>query len=326
MIEPKNCPALLAPYKAGELLTLRRVDDSSDVKLKIQKPQQSWTLSCSMVVDILSNPNSNNHNGTAHTAFLKLYDWRFASQLRDDQGIEPWTEEFGKQYAGIVLSGNIDGFIERLGDKNFRDETEDDWDAGQNEASLAHEARMMYSSEISVYERLGDIQGTMVPRLIGAVELDITPEDVNPNERQREHFQIKGILLEYIRGFSLSDIISKAPPETWQGIVDQAIRVVHALGDHGVLNKDVRPDNFIVSQCDCNEHSTEFHVFMIDFGQSRLRGDDETDFDWGRDKWQQDEEGAVGLVMQHRLRKVGVEISYVPSYRYLEFAEGEDEE
>ena len=167
----------------------------------------------------------------------------------------------------------------------------------------------------------------MVPRFLGAVEMDITPDGITPNDQQRQHFQIKGILLEYIPGFSLSDlIVSGVPPGAWQGIVDQGIRIVHALSDRGVLNKDVRPANFIVSRSGdgYDQAVEEFRVSMIDFGQSRLRREDESDPEWGRVEWQQDEEGAVGLVMQHRLKKVGIEIPYVPSNRYLEFAEGEE--
>ena len=135
---------------------------------------------------------------------------------------------------------------------------------------------------------------------------------------------MNGILLEYIPGFSLSDLISNVPPEACQGIINQGIRIVHTLSDRGVLNKDVRPTNFIVSRSGDNDQAMEFRIAMIDFSQSRLRRDDESDSEWGRTKWQQDEEGAAGLVMLRRLKKAGVDISYVPSYRYLEFAEREE--
>ncbi|KAK4211626.1 casein kinase I RAG8 [Rhypophila decipiens] len=336
MKETTNSVESFSPYLVGELLTLHRVADSSKVVLRIREPKQSQTLSCGMVVDLLgssydkSPSDGNNHtwNGSTtatQTVFLKLYDWRFATQLRDDAGIEPWTQEFGNEYAEMVMRGDeVDGFVRKLSDQSFREATEEDWDAGQNEASLAHEMLTMYRAETSVYRRLGDIQGTMVPRFLDALELDITPYGIVPSQQQRRHFLIKGILLEYIPGFNLSDLSSQAPPEACQGIVDQGIRIVHALSDRNVLNKDVRPDNFIVNRSYHNEQEDMvFRVAMIDFGQSRLRREDESDLDWGRAKWQQDEEGAVGQVMQHQLKRAGIEISYVPSYRYLEFAEGE---
>lgn len=332
MKETTNSVKSFSPYRVGELLTLHRVADSSKVVLRIRELKQPRTLSCGMVVDLLGSPSEdgNNHhtwNGSTtatQTVFLKLYDWRFATQLRDDSGIEPWTPEFGKAYAEMVMRGDeVDDFVQKLSDESFREATEEDWDAGQNEASLAHKMLTMYHTETSVYKRLGDIQGTMVPRFLDALELDITPDGIVPtSQQQRRHFLIKGILLEYIPGFSLRDLNSRAlAPEACQGIVDQGVRIVHALSDRNVLNKDVRRDNFIVNPS--YHDDKQFRLVMIDFGQSRLRGEDESDFDWGREKWQTDEEGAVGLVMQHELKKVGIQISYVPSWRYLEFAERE---
>lgn len=53
------------------------------------------------------------------------------------------------------------------------------------------------------------------------------------------------------------------------------------MSDHDVLNKDVRPDNFIVNWSYHNEEYMVFRVVMIDFSQSRLRIEDESDLDWG---------------------------------------------
>ena len=115
----------------------------------------------------------------------------------------------------------------------------------------------MYRAETCVYGRLADIQGRMVPRFLGAVELDITPDGITPSEHQRRHFRIKGILLEYIPGFCLSDLVSNVPPEACQGIIDQGIRIAHALSDRDVLNKDVRPTNFIVTRSGDNDQAMD---------------------------------------------------------------------
>lgn len=39
----------------------------------------------------------------------------------------------------------------------------------------------------------------------------------------------------------------------------------------------------------------------------------------------QDEEGAIGLVMQHKLSKLGFKLLFTHSLRYLEYAERKDE-
>jgi serine/threonine protein kinase len=125
-------------------------------------------------------------------------------------------------------------------------------------------------------------------------------------------FEIPGILLEYIDGFTLSKIEQKVPRVFWQQICDMAIQVVNIVCDHNILNEDVRPDNMIVR---ANKGSSNgYEVLMIDFALSRLRRSDETDDEWRRAKWSQDEEGAIGYVMQHRLKG---EIKYQPSGRYV---------
>ena len=267
----------------------------------------------------------------AKTGFLKLYDWRFATQLRRDCGAELWPDETESEYTKFLLSGNADDFFEQIDgwDDTYGRQPEDGWDVAQDEAFLASEMLRMYRAETAVYARLSDFQGKLVPSLLSRVVLDAAPEDF-VGDQHREHFQSKGILLQYVQGFSLDALDSLAPPASWQGIVDQAVHIVHVLGDNDILNTDVRPDNFIVSsRRDGMEpegvgERGGYQVFMLDFGQSRVRRENQSDFDWGRAKWRQDEEGAAGLVMQHRLRKLGTAIIYEPSLRYVEFAECEE--
>lgn len=188
-----------------------------------------------------------------------------------------------------------------------------------------------FKAEVATYSALTKHQGEFIPRLLAEITLDISPPDLAFSAQQQEPSQVKGILLEYLPGFSLSSIAQNAPQASWQSIVDQAIKIVHILGDHNILNTDVRPDNFVVvpkrrrAQAMDEENSAEYQVFMIDFGQCRLRREDESDAEWGRAKWIQDEEGAVGAVMRMMLRKIGFELDYRPSWRYLEWAPGEDD-
>ena len=54
---------------------------------------------------------------------------------------------------------------------------------------------------------------------------------------------------------------------------------------------------------------------MIDFAFSQVRQLDESNTDWRERKRSQDEEGAVGFVMQHKLQEWG-HYTYKASYRY----------
>lgn len=286
----------------------------SKVRLRVRKLQQPWTLSCGMVAVILDGIEE------ATITFLKLFDRRWAYQLRSDNGIQPWTTHIEESYANFLKSGRVSSFLDKLNHKeDFRD-TQDDWDDAENEAFLSQELLSLYTAETATYEALQDYQGEILPRLLAKVTVDLVPETLVPSDMVG-HMQVKGILLQYVPGFTLSALDQNVPRLAWGGVVDEAVRITRMLGDFNVLNSDVRPDNFIVVPM-ANE---EYRVFIIDFGQCRFRRAEESDTEWGRAKWQQDEEGAIGMVMRQRLRRSGYEYKFEPSMRYLEWAPGEDD-
>ncbi|KAF9772125.1 hypothetical protein IL306_010183 [Fusarium sp. DS 682] len=296
----------------------------STLQAKIKQQKRPWTLSCGMVVyiqersDGLGNFDDLN---TGNETFLKMFDRRFAEQIRKDNGIDTWSEDIEQEFLRGLSSGKVDEFLEKLRTvPQFQQDTEEDWDTAENEAYLAAELRNCFNSEIATYARLHEYQGKLIPRFLASVTLDTPQPDVVLSQQQQELYKQKGILLQYLHGFSLSTMVQNAPKASWQRIVDQAIQIVHVLSDHDILNADVRPDNFIIVPED-----DEYKVFMIDFGQCRFRRQDESDLEWGRAKWTQDEEGAVGAVMASRLKKVGFDLHFEPSYRYLAWAPGEDD-
>lgn len=312
-------------YDVGQILTLNvlpeQTSPSSELRVRVRQLQKPRTLSCAMVVDILDGCNQEIQPATA---FLKLFDRRFADQLRRDNGIDPWTKSMEESYITFVHGGGVHHFLHDLRHiQDFQEKTEDDWDDAQNEAFLGNELLGLYTAETATYNALRNYEGCLIPRLFAAVTLDITPPDAHSEVSWPEElFQVKGILLQYIKGFSLSDLPDRAPQPAWRNIVDQAVNIVRVLGDNNILNNDVRPDNFMVF----SKGSGEYQVFMIDFGLCRFRGKDESDLDWGRAKYTKDEEGAVGLVMKKRLGKYGFELDYASSERYINWAEGEEEE
>lgn len=249
--------------------------------------------------------------------FLKLYDRRFSDQLRREYGIDPWTRDTEEEYINAVRTGAARQFLHNLHTiPNFEDDTEETWDDGQNETSLTNQVHELFDVESTVYNALHDIQGKVVPRLLACVHLDLSLPNTG-----FEQFHVKGILLQYIDGFSLSKVQDHAPQSEWQGIVDQAVAIVQEVGDHNILNRDVRPDNFIIQR-----DRSGYRVFMIDFGLARWRGRDESDRDWAKAKLTKDEEGAVGLVMKKRLAREGFELRFENSDRYMEWAGGDDED
>lgn len=103
--------------------------------------------------------------------------------------------------------------------------------------------------------------------------------------------------MQYIEGFSLTDITRHAPRETWQSICEKAIRIVNIIGDREILNEDVKTRSFIVQ----GNPGKKFKVFMTDFGLCYFRREYEDDKEWRRSKSNQDDEGAIGYFMQRHL-------------------------
>ncbi|KAK7428880.1 hypothetical protein QQZ08_004650 [Neonectria magnoliae] len=317
-------------YPIDKVLQLKAsINNTADnqqtpLQVKVKQRIKPWTLSCGMVVEIEENPDASEppeglRNGDE--AFLKMFDRRFAEQHRQDNVVDIWSEDVENEFLASLRSGKTESFLDKLHTvPGFQRDTEDDWDTAENEAYLADELQKCFNSEIATYSRLQEHQGKIIPRFLAAITLGMPPPDAALSTQQQELYQIKGVLLEYLTGFSLSSMVQSAPRSSWQDIVDQAIRIVHVLGDNNILNADVRPDNFVVVPED-----QAYRVFMIDFGQCRLRREDESDAEWGRAKWIQDEEGAVGAVMRSRLKKVGFELRFEPSWRYLSWAPGEDD-
>jgi hypothetical protein len=150
---------------------------------------------------------------------------------------------------------------------------------------------------------------------------------------------INGVLLEYVittklqRGPIDRDEISSGCQE--------AVDLVKTVGEYGVLNKDVRLDNILVrtkvafppSIPDLPATATPSSFlkrfisylptlptrlfrhnpplpalrpspcYSIDFASCRLRYKDETDEEWRRAKQSQDEEGAIGSVLEWLLKE-----------------------
>ena len=262
-------------------------------------------------------------------AILKLYDRRFAAQLRKDQTNDPWTTDRESAYIDFVRSGRAQDFLDKLRNDDDFEEPEEGWDIAENETYLHDLCIDMFKTETTVYTKLRSYQGTRIPRLFAPVTLRIKPlhleNGVDSAPPDSELFQVHGILLELIPGFTLAQLDEdKAPRTSWQAIVDQAIQTVHILSDHNILNGDIRTSNILITP-DADAQGG-YRVIMIDFAQCRFRGEDESDLKWGRAKWSQDEEGAIGLVMKARLKKIGFNLKYEGSMRYLEWAEGEGDE
>ncbi len=241
-----------------------------------------------------------NSAGFEMPVFLKLYDRRFAEQLRRDEKIPPWTFKIEQEYQDYALRGNASNFIAKFrSDPNMAEAEGEKWSNAQNEAYLYNYMQKLYDTETEVYRRLKDMQGKDVPRLIARVKLPgCTPSPIGSNANCK-YIDCPGILLDLIEGFPLTDLATHAPREIWQNVCEEAIRIVNTIGDRGIRNEDVKTRSFVVNK---NSVNARFNVVMLDFASCQLRRPDQGERDWMEWKALQDEEGAVGYVMQKNLK------------------------
>jgi len=105
-------------------------------------------------------------------------------------------------------------------------------------------------------------------------------------------------------------------------VCDDAVVLIHQISDHGILNTDVRLDNILVRLLTSPGSMPKIEdpnpCVLIDLALCRLRREDENEDAWIAEKWSQDEEGAVGRVLEGLLKRLGHEgvWKYKPSLRY----------
>ncbi|KAF4993063.1 hypothetical protein FGRMN_6751 [Fusarium graminum] len=324
-MEEETYKAADSVYSTGKVLTLNIfVSEPSNhaqaaLQVKVKEQKRPWTLSCGMIVETQeTSVDSASLDGStsSNLAFLKMFDRRFAVQYRQDEFIDTWSEDIERQLLRDLANGKVVEMVEKLETlPDFRFDTGDDWDEVEKEINQGHMMRGMFNTETAVYARLQDHQGKVIPRLLGSVTL-AEPADLSLTPDQQDLYRHRGVLLEYLPGFTFSKIVENVPRTEWQQIIDQAVQIVHILGDNNVINYDVRPDNFMIVP-----ENDKYKVFMIDFAQCRLRREDETDAEWGLDKNSRDETGAIAMVMAKRLKRVGFEVQHEHCTRYSEWGD-----
>ncbi|KAH0360411.1 hypothetical protein KCU65_g9408, partial [Aureobasidium melanogenum] len=318
------------PYIAGNEILLKSPESDNPTKAVIVKCFPA-TLSCCMVIRFVEPPVFNNTS----ECVLKLYDRRFSTQHREDWEASPWTPELEKEYQDFVECGDAEEFFSYWDAEKERDGewsatyvgNYDRWSVAKREAYLQWDAVNTYETEKKAYEHMAELQGEDVPRVFGEVTLDQSATlqnqsdgvEAGKDEAESSHqdfdidpqtTNIPGMLIQYINGFHLTDLHEHLPQDCWQSIVDTSIKKLHHIQECGVLNRDVNTRSFMV---DPLTHK----VMMIDFGIVLFREDAEDDREWERLQAEEDEEGAVGLLMQTYLKeRGGGSITYKPSEQY----------
>ena len=314
------------------------------IKVQVLRIIQPVTLSTVMEVRVLP-PDNGDISGLdllqSRNYILKLYDPRFLTGIRDEFKFPHWSPAREEALSEFIRMGKQPAFLSTINDDwIFR---KCDWNDAQEEAFLAHYCIQMHRSEMTAYKRLEHLQGNCIPTMYASVRFldggcygnpDATAAQDGEKTRiaSSTSLEIKGILIEYVDGFLLDDLAVCAPESSWSDICEQAIAIVNRISDCDLMNKDVRPTNVLVSEGDVNGNKG-WRVVVIDFALSVLREQGQSAKQWREQKRIQDEEGAIGYVMEMKLKKAKqagkrkfkgpLPWVYKPSGRY---SQSEDEE
>ncbi|QRV97246.1 hypothetical protein RhiJN_25265 [Ceratobasidium sp. AG-Ba] len=235
-------------------------------------------LAVDLVVPTIFGDFDTTPAGLPSEVILKVYDRRFAHSLRAYYGGKPVTLESEKAYQDYMTTGpavdraSLDKEIEIVvgPDGGYRDAPPHLFEHLMTFATYPY-----FENECAAYKRLASLQGQDIPVFYGTTQfLDgLLIPDLDP--------PVEGILLEVIPGVGLDEV--DVGEVNVDAAVQDAMRIVIRYSKLDALNMDVRLGNLIVKP--------DGHVVMIDFAQSRLREESESDEDWWEDKRGQDELG-----------------------------------
>lgn len=248
-----------------------------------------------------------NNEAASEPSDANEYEDEDSEQEDEDEAEDDDDEEEDENDDDYVVSEG-----EEENEEKEEEEEEEKLDDPHNEAHIHKYMHDLYETEVEVYNRLKDIQGKDVPQLHAHVMVSTLPSSSqsattsssSPSPSLDEYVDIPGILLQYIDGFPLSDIATRAPKQSWQTIGEEAMRIVNLIGDRGIMNRDVKLRNFIIqTEQKLGEEGGEpsFKIFMIDFSVVEFHEDYALERDWWDMKAHEDEEGAVGYLMHKRL-------------------------
>ncbi|CUA68973.1 Pc15g00190 [Rhizoctonia solani] len=228
-------------------------------------------------------------------AVLKIYDPRFAHEIRDNYDVDPPTYEAEVRYRDYLRSGNIAQTGDQIDDlaEGLPLDAPERIELGERFIDIL--MKELFENETNTYRVLSSMQGKYIPTFYGTTRLlDGSPPGIDTT--------VLSLLIEYIPGTSLYEIDPTIID--LDTVCSTGVDIVNIYSNLNVLNNDVRLVNFIVKP-------SGSEIVMIDLANCRMRREDEDDETWKAAKWDEDEEGCVGMVARNKFGW-----NYVRSGRY----------
>ena len=291
-------------YKVDEELYVEIVTQSSEqlpesskcyLKVKVLKLLgMPWRSGCVMRVKCLESPEPE-HVGM--TFVLKIIDYCFLETFRvyGDPTIHAM-----KRYINMVCCGEVDKFLATVDEKFYTDDWRGDGGADRSlfsewqQAALVHKScQVVAEQEISSYDRLLELQGTCIPKLLYRVRTCPWHRIEAPSEH---YFQLEGFVMEELDGISLGEVGKKMPHYFYREIYREAINTVNLLEYYGFEHKSLAPRNLMLR----NERQLNGlpSVMLIDFHKHLMWSKDDGYFKY-RQVWDGSMENRMKDVSGH---------------------------
>ncbi|RYP50133.1 hypothetical protein DL768_004250 [Monosporascus sp. mg162] len=309
------------PYVVGRMMSLKSAD-GEDISVTITKVYpltkvysltKIYHLTPSTVMEVRIRTEKG-----FQKAVLKIFDRRFANErVRRGYASEyPHTQQTEAAWQDYVRRGSAEVLFDcfrRIDEEEgsgtfsllYDNDEKPEWERlVEMEGIICYGEQSSHAQEVQAYRELQALQGRCIPHFIASVTLDMpsTPPDLPPT-----YFEIRGILLQKIRGFKLEDVLSKLPNNllAWEEIVQNAVDAAKEINRAGVIQNDCGPWHVLVTRLD--EHT--FRPFIFDFSRAYLKCQyDHTDdpLDWDSFKAEAISCGnprAIGFIMVRDVEK-----------------------
>jgi serine/threonine protein kinase len=231
---------------------------------------------------------------------LKVYDRQFSAQLREYKDTGPATSASETQFCAFVRRGSMPRFLREYEESGpWESWAHGEWDVVKREAYFYAKSTQSHEVELEIYDHLVEMQGIHIPTIFADVRLDPQHDSPEKDESLVQYTEIRAVLMQYIPGLPMNDIVTEVPESDWAPICDQAIDVIRRISDNDFINFDIKPRNILVRRNE--EEEVPYQVFYLDFGECGFRDPSDSDETWRERKRQRNEEGAVGYIMTNHI-------------------------
>lgn len=311
-------------YEPGHLLELTAEPSRNTIVVRIHAIPHKFTLSATLVVDIVSAHES---LGLPARAFLKLNDSRTAHEYRWRHQLGDYTPEIHAELLRFSRKGKLPSFLAGYHSPDRPDTAWPAYTAAEKEVALKEDLADELKFELDAYDALNAHQGVSIPKLYSRVSyMPGKPDDGAKKKKKKEKkpklgrspelFRVPGLLMQHIDGFRLTDMpfhVGDLPGgrdrnARWCAIVEQARAKVAAVfgGAADVLNRDTRPENVMVVVEDqpppADGGEPGYRIFLVDLGCCQRRPGDMSDRDWREMKRDQAEADRMKRLALEHLR------------------------